>query len=245
MSKSTSVQIPEEAYSAFKKLIEFGPARIQKLSEALRDTGPALDPAGLRALSVCKNLEDVDLSENIETILRDVVFPIRRTMYRHDVSASDMVSGLGEAITQISSSGNAGAGFSLDEAAQWEECESAIADLLDSDTMKMEGKAEALIDARGNRVFGINLYSDLRPLFNEAGEQVKANVLTNTLVIRFNGGGMPRTETFSLDPSSLKDLKEQVDRTLRKNATLAKGGEAQNVRVLVVRSDSDETGDSQ
>ena len=74
----------------------------------------------------------------------------------------------------------------------------------------MEGKAEALIDARGNRVFGINLYSDLRPLFNEAGDKVKANVLTNTLVIRFNGGGMPRTETFSLDPSSLKDLKEQV-----------------------------------
>jgi hypothetical protein len=245
MSKSTSVQIPEEAYSAFKKLIEFGPARIQKLSEALRDTGPVLDPAGLRALSVSKKLEDVDLSENIETILRDVVFPIRRTMYRHDVSASDMVSGLGEAIAQISSSGDPGAGFSLGEAAQWEECESAIADLLDSDTMKMEGKAEALIDARGNRVFGINLYSDLRPLFNEAGEQVKANVLTNTLVIRFNGGGMPRTETFSLDPSSLKDLKEQVDRALRKNATLAKGGEGQNVRVLVVRSDSDETGDSQ
>ena len=82
-------------------------------------------------------------------------------------------------------------------------------------------------------------------LFDKTAEQVKANVLTNTLVIRFNGGGMPRTETFSLDPASLKDLKEQVDRSIRKNATLAKGGEAQNVRVLVVRSDSDETGDSQ
>ena len=185
------------------------------------------------------------MSENIETILRDVVFPIRRTMYRHDVSASDMVSGLGEAIKQISSSGNPGTGFSLDEVAQWEECESAIAGLLDSDTMKMEGKAEALIDARGNRVFGINLYADLRPLFDDAAEHVKANVLTNTLVIRFDGGGMPRTETFSLDPASLKDLKEQVDRALRKNAALAKGGEAQNARVLVVRFDSDETGDTQ
>ena len=245
MPKLTSVQIPEEAYSAFKNLIEFGPARIQRLSEAPRHTGPTLDPAGLRALSVSKKLEDVDLSENIETILRDVVFPIRRTMYLHDVSACDMVSGLGEAIARISSSGEPGASFSQDEAAQWEECESAISELLDSDTMKIEGKAEALIDARGNRVFGINLYSDLRPLFDEAGEQVKANVLTNTLVIRFNRGGMPCTETFSLDPASLKDLKEQVDRALRKNGTLAKGGEVQNVRVLVLRSDSDETGDSQ
>ena len=75
MSKSTSVQIPEEAYSAFKKLIEFGPARIQELTEALRNTGPARSPAGLRRLSVSTKLEDVDLSENIETILRDVVFP--------------------------------------------------------------------------------------------------------------------------------------------------------------------------
>ncbi len=164
MSKLTSVQIPEEAYSAFKNLIEFGPDRIRKLIEALHDTGPAFDPAGLRALSVSKKLEDVDLSENIETILRDVVFPIRRTMYRHDVSASDMVAGLGEAITQISSSGDSGAGFSHEEAAKWAACESAISELLGSETMKIEGKAEALIDARGNRVFGINLYSDLRPL---------------------------------------------------------------------------------
>jgi hypothetical protein len=244
MSKSTSVQIPEEAYSAFKKLIAFGPDRILKLTEALRDTGPALDTPGIRALAIGKKMEDVDLSENIETILRDVVFPIRRTMHRYSVSATDMVSGLGEAITQISSE-DSGAGFSKEEAAQWAASESAIAALLDSDTMKIEGKAEALIDARGNRVFGINLYSDLRPLFDQTGDVVKANVLTNTLVIRFNGGGRPRTESFSLDPASLKDLKDQVNRALRKNATLAKGSETQDVRVLVVRSDSDETGEGQ
>jgi hypothetical protein len=245
MSKSTSVQIPEEAYSAFKTLIELGPDRIRQLMEALRDTGPTLDAAGLRALAVGKKIDDEDLSENIETILRDVVFPIRRTMYQFNVSASDMVSGLGEAITQISSSEGPGEGFSEDGAAKWAEAESAIADLLDSETMKIEGKAEALIDSRGNRVYRINLYSDLRPLFDETGDQVRANVLTNTLVLRFNNGGRFRTETFSLDPASLRDLKDQVDRALRKNATLVKGGESQDIRVLVVRSDSDESGESQ
>ncbi len=245
MYNSTLVHIPEEAYSAFKKLIELGPERIKHLTEALRETGPALDAAGIRALAVGKKMEDVDLSETIELILRDVVFPIRRTMHRFDVSATDMVSGLGEAITQISSAEEPGGSFTEEDAAQWAESEPAIAELLGSDTMKIEGKAEALIDARGNRVFAINLYSDLRPLFDQGGDEVKANVLTNTLVIRFNGGVRTSTETFSLDPSSLKDLKKQVDRALKKNATLAKGGEAQNVRVLVVRSDSDESGEGQ
>jgi hypothetical protein len=245
MPKSTSVQIPEEAYSAFKALIELGPNRIRQFTVALRDTGPALDAAGLRALAVGKKMDDMDLSENIETILRDVVFPIRRTMYQFNVSARDMVSGLGEAITQISSSEAPVEGFGEDEAAKWAEVESAIADLLDSETMKIEGKAEALIDSRGNRVYRINLYSDLRPLFDSTGDQVRANVLTNTLVLRFNNGGRPRTETFSLDPASLKDLKDQVDRALKKNATLVKGGESQDIRVLVVRSDSDESGESQ
>ena len=245
MPKSTSVQIPEEAYSAFKNLIEFGPDRIRQLSEALRDTGPALDAPGLRSLAVGKKMDDVELSENIESILRDVVFPIRRTMYQFNVSATDMVSGLGEAITQISSSEEQGEGFSEDEASKWAESESAIAELLDSETMKIEGKAEALIDSRGNRVYRINLYSDLRPLFDKSGDQVRANVLTNTLVLRFNNGGRLRTESFSLDPASLKELMDQVDRALKKNATLAKGGESQDARVLVVRSDSDENGEGQ
>jgi hypothetical protein len=244
MSKSTSVQIPEEAHPAFKKLIEFGSDRIRQLANALRETGPTLDSVSFRALSASKKIGDISLSEDIETILRDVVFPIRRTMYRHSVSASDMVSGLSGAITEISSGGVDGGGFSKKEALQWAESEAAISELLDSDTMKIEGKAEALIDARGNRIIGINLYSDLRPLFDEDAEHVKANVLTNTLVIRFNRGGRPHTETFALDPASLKELKDQVDRALRKNAALIKG-EAQNVRIMVVRSDSDESGERQ
>jgi hypothetical protein len=244
MTKSPSVQIPDEAYSAFKKLIEFGSERIRQLTEALLETGPTLDSVSFRSLSASKKMGDIDLAEDVETILRDVVFPIRRTMYRHGVSASDMVSGLSGAITRISSLGEQTDGFSKKEALQWAECEAAISDLLDSDTMKIEGKAEALIDARGNRIFGINLYSELRPIFDEHAEQVKANVLTNTLVIRFNGGGRPRTESFALDPASLKELKDQVDRALRKNATLVKG-EGQNARLLVVRSDSDPSGEIQ
>jgi hypothetical protein len=188
---------------------------------------------------------DIDLSEDVETILRDVIFPIRHTMYRHSISADEMVSELSRAIELVSTSGREPKALDNEEAIRWTECEAAISELLDSDTMKLEGKAEGLLDARGNRVFGIKLYSDLRPLFDEEAERVNANILTNTLVLRFNEGGRARTESFALDPASLKDLKDQVDRALRKNATLARGGETQNVRVLVVRSDRDESGDRQ
>jgi hypothetical protein len=244
MSKSPFVQIPEEAFSAFKKLIEFGPSRIATLLEALRQTGPTLEPAGLRAFSASEKMGDKNLSDDIEAILRDVVFPIRRTMHRNGLSAREMVSGLSAAIEQISSSESQEDGFSKAEALKWAECEDAISELFDSETMKIEGKAEALIDARGNRIFEINLYSDLRPLFDDEAENIQANLLTNTLVLRFNGGGRPRTETFALDPASLKELRVQVDRALRKNALLARG-ESQSVRVLVVRSDSEGSGDRQ
>lgn len=243
MPKSMSVQIPEDAITALKRLIEFGSDQIRRLTLALRDTGPTLDPVSFRALAVSKALEDADLSEVIETILRDVVFPIRRTMYQHGVSANEMIFGMGEAIMRISSSDEQAIG--KEDQLRWRECEPAIAELLDSDTMKIEGKAEALLEARSNRVFAINLYSDLRPLFDEDAEQVNANVLTNTLMVRFNGGGRSRTETFSLNPSDLREFKDQVDRALRKNATLAKGGESQKIPVLVVRSLNDEVGDRQ
>jgi hypothetical protein len=72
MSKSTFVQIPEEAYSAFKKLIELGPIRIRQLANALSETGPTLDSVSFRALSASKKLGDISLSEDIEVILRDV-----------------------------------------------------------------------------------------------------------------------------------------------------------------------------
>ncbi len=245
MSKSLSVQIPDEALPAFKRLIAFGPGRLRRLTDALRETGPSLDPVSLRAVSASQAMGDIDLSEDVETILRDVIFPIRHTMYRHSISADEMVSELSRAIELVSTSGREPKALDNEEAIRWTECEAAISELLDSDTMKLEGKAEGLLDARGNRVFGIKLYSDLRPLFDEEAERVNANILTNTLVLRFNEGGRARTESFALDPASLKDLKDQVDRALRKNATLARGGETQNVRVLVVRSDRDESGDRQ
>ena len=119
MSKSLSVQIPDEALPAFKRLIALGPDRLRRLTDALRETGPSLDPVSFRAVSASQAMGDIDLSEDVETILRDVIFPIRRTMYRHSISADEMVSELSRAIELVSTSGREPKTLDNEEALRW------------------------------------------------------------------------------------------------------------------------------
>jgi hypothetical protein len=247
MPRSLNVQIPDEGFPAIKRLVAFGPGQIQRLTVALRETGPNLDPPGIRALSVCQRMENVDIIEDVETILRDVVFPLRRTIYRYGLSVDEVILGLSDSIATESALGEEPRALDQVDVERWNECKAAVSELFNSVTMKLEGKGESLLDARENRVFSVNIYSDLRPLFDDDATNVNAHVLTNTVVIRFRGDSMAatRAEAFALDPASLIDLKAQVDRAIKKNETLAKGSDAQNIRVLVVRSEEDESGDHQ
>ena len=240
-----SVKVPEESLPALRRLLALGPTDINQLTSALRDSGPSLDHFSLRAVAVCDRLGRPELAGDVEDILRDIVFPLRRTIQKYGISSDDIISALDQNIKSEAAAPEGGlAAFTHADRGLWDECKDAINRLISSDMMAMEAKGEALLEARSNVALGLNVYSDIRPLFDDRGEHVRARILTNTLRVRYLVGGRPREESFSLDPADLVDLKNQVERALRKNAALART-EGSDIPILIVRTAEHQTGEHQ
>jgi hypothetical protein len=66
----------------------------------------------------------------------------------------------------------------------------------------------------------LNIFTDVRPLFDETGTKVHFSIVTNTLYVRFMSNDEPATMYFSLDSGDLDDLESQIAKAKRKNGTV-------------------------
>jgi len=62
--------------------------------------------------------------------------------------------------------------------------------------------------------------TDLRPVFNEAGDRIVQSVISHVLSIDYHDGMDHRVIQFSLDAGRLAELKEDCERAIRKAAVL-------------------------
>ena len=245
------VRVPEESVTALKKLFGRGPDFVRTLANALDETGPSLDEPSLRAVSICRRTGDHDSVEDVEEILRDAILPMIYGRINFDVKETDIIYAIDKLFDPKLKESTS---HSLDDAhgQRWQECKEAFKRLNCSDKMALEAKAIHLLESRSNRVDAIKVYSDMRPVFDREGEAIRAIVLTNSLAIvltnslriRYREGQRIRTDSFALDPTDLIELKDQVERAIRKNAVLKRDEFRPNVPTLVVRTAEPES-DSQ
>jgi len=225
--------------------VGLGPKGIQRLKEALDTTGPSLDHPGLRAVAVSQRMQRPELATDLEEILSDVVFPLRAAIQSSNVSIKEILSALDE-IFQHPDPSHSASESSIEPADsdRWSEARIAISELIDSDMMRLEAKGEALLKTRPNYVLSMNIYSDIRPIFDDRAEKVRARVLNNCLRIKYVKHGRPHEESYSLDPDDLIRLKHQVERALTKNLALAKD-ERSDAPTLIVKAIDPEAGEHQ
>jgi hypothetical protein len=225
--------------------VGLGPKDIQRLKEALDATGPSLDHSELRAVAVSQRMQRPELVSDLEEILSDVVFPLRGAIQSSRVSIKEVLSALDE-IFHRSDPLNSASKSSIQPAdsERWSEARTAIGELISSDMMRLEAKGEALLQSRPNYVLSMNIYSDIRPIFDDRAEKVKARVLNNCLRIKYVKHGRAHEESYSLDPDDLIRLKQQVERALTKNLALVKD-EHSEAPTLVVKSIDPEAGEHQ
>jgi hypothetical protein len=240
-----SVQVPKESISALRCLVGLGPDGIKRLKEALDATGPSLDHPGLRAVAVSQHMQRTELVSDLEEILSDVVFPLRSAIQSSKVSIKQIVSALDAVFQEFDSTHSTSESLiKPDDRNRWSESRIAISELINSDMMKLEAKGEELLRTRPNYVLSMNIYSDVRPIFDDRAERVTAKILNNCLKITYMRHGKPHEESYSLDPDDLIRLKQQVERALTKNLALANDKQSDSP-TLVVKAIDPEAGEHQ
>jgi len=76
------------------------------------------------------------------------------------------------------------------------------------------------------------LITDLRPVFNAAGDEIKAIVLTHVLSVSYFDGSQRRRIEFALDVADLGQLRKIAERAYRKMATARKRFESAGIVLI-------------
>lgn len=236
MRKNHRLTVPKSSVEALAALFAHGAGVIESMHKCLDEHGPTLDQPGLRASSVADRMGKPELADVIEEAMRDGISPMLYSMYYFRVSPDEMIEELDSAFEKRAIES---------DTACWRDCREAFDSLIRSDTLAIEAKATNLLEERSNRVHRVHIYSDLRPLFDQSGDNVKARVLTNSLRIQFRAGEQFRTESFAMDPSDLQALQEQIERAMRKNRTLVRESSDDAVPTLELRLSPSEMDDLQ
>ncbi|MCI0703579.1 MAG: hypothetical protein L0241_21065 [Planctomycetia bacterium] len=97
----------------------------------------------------------------------------------------------------------------------------ALGQLHSDHPLVIASKAYRVATSRQYELVEMRIFTDLRPVFNEAGDSILQAVITHVLSIDYHDGTDHRVIQFNLDANDVKDLKEMCARAERK-ATVVK-----------------------
>jgi hypothetical protein len=78
--------------------------------------------------------------------------------------------------------------------------------------LQVARKAERLMYAHQNILIDARIITELRPVFNEAGDRIVQGIIANTLLIDYLDGGVSRSIEFGLDATDVAELRRISER---------------------------------
>jgi predicted metal-dependent hydrolase len=207
------VTLRKESLEAITLSLSLGREGILAINNALSATGPALKSPRLRATAICEQTDGEVSRADVERVLERFVYPTHDLRQHTGLSAEETYSALEEAIGDSPAD-------SVVDIKLWRELKNEILALLGNEILAREAKARILLETRPNRVGKLSIFVDLRPLFDDAGDAIQFDVLTNTLCVEFKRDNQNSVMYFSLDSDDLEELAKQVERARRKTKAI-------------------------
>ena len=181
--------------------------------------------------------ESIGRVEDIEIILTDALAPLVSIINRFDLSPEEVHATLAADLARSAQPDVWPDTYTK----RWSELKDAVVSLLSLDVLDIESKAGHLIGERANWVTSLRILSDVRPVFDDTANEMKASLLVNTLVVRFTDASGVRAAYFAIDPTDLDQLEDQIKRARRKNALIAQKYEKDKTTLLMWASENDDS----
>jgi hypothetical protein len=205
-----TIRIPEQGYKGFAKLGALGPEKVRQLGEKLKQQPLTLD---LDAL-VGRLAGDLGIPiADLEEVLYEVLTPVHTLRQRFALTPEQLVQVLTDSLQRYGEEE-----WKQQHLPGWQAVADALIPLLEPDTfLALLSKAFQLLGTRPATLTHLQILSELRPVYNEAATDLKALLLTNTLVIQYKVGGHERALHLSLDLDDLRMMDRELKRAHQKN----------------------------
>jgi hypothetical protein len=225
-----SLQIPEAGLKGLKTLIDLGSEGIGELCRKLPELKLTLDVSSL-ARELAAEVEIVGLEEtDWERIIRNVLIPLNQVRAEARWEPEQVVSAISESLADQDDES-----FDGDYRHKWEDLRDRFRELFAPDTyFSLLSKAIELFVSRPAILLDLKMLTEIRPVYNDDATEKTADILTNTLVLRYQEGGEARTLHVAMDLDDLCALSRELERVRQKNDVAFGEGAALNREVLYV-----------
>ncbi len=123
---------------------------------------------------------------------------------------------------------------------RWNRIRPLLAQIPSIDSVRMTLKALDVSYEYANLLQYSRIMTDVRPIFNEGGDQIEGAVVSFTLRMTFLNAGQPKSLSIAVDAADLKILLEQCQRALRKAETAKRRFSSADIGIPLAIAGSDE-----
>lgn len=218
--------IPDRAFRGFDELIRLGPENLGLLAAATRTAQPTLD-VGRLCRDLAMKLPDGD-AEKLRLAVVSVLIPLAGLRSELDPRADDFVRQVGRLISEQKPK------WWKANKDGWGRMAPAVQELIaPGGLFAVQSKLGQLLMTHEAVAQEFRLLTELRPVFDDSGTELKAMLLTNTLVVNYGSEASDRQILLAMDRRDLDALREQIDRAITKVAALEAQVVKMNVPLLI------------
>ena len=205
------VRLPQRAISDFTQLIK-NRQHIRAIVEQSASELPAASIDAFSARVSAKTKIDAALVATVATALWNI-----KSLQRNlKVDNKRLVEIIGKSLTL-----QADEEWKTRYLKEWQETSETLSTALDSladdHPLLISGKAHTLAYAHDHLLMASRVITDVRPVFDAAGERILETVITHTLAISYmDSGETRRAISFALDQRDVNELRKQCERAERK-----------------------------
>jgi len=178
--------------------------------------------------------EKTGLPESQVALLLETLLSLSSLKSKVRTSADHLVELIAE-----TADNSGGRNWKDDYSEKWKHAKTVIAraiDAIQNDEFFVGlSKSRQLTFAHQNILTESNIITELRPVFNTAGDKVLQMVLTHYLLIEYTDGIRSNRIQLALDAADIEDLKDRCERAEKKTATLKQALENQPWQMTIPR----------
>ena len=205
---SLQLRVAKHQLQDLKHISDIG---LERLSEVLR-VFDEMDRPLLRPQELLERLSELLGEEEQAEALARQLLSLQGLVRQTGLSVDDVFAGVRNAISQQGGS----IGF---ETTTWESVEDVVKSLVQNQSIRLTATAIELAYDYANLLRRTKILTDIRPLFNEAADEIEGAVVSYTFRLRYDSADGEHELSIAFDESDIKTLINQCNRALAKAST--------------------------
>jgi hypothetical protein len=204
---SIQLRLSPEQVADLERVASFGASVLDEVKERLGSVeSPTLDPNGL--LNAIRQVVD---DERAEPLARQLL-SLRGIVRQSGESIPAVIKALGQGVASSSLKSSIDVG-------EWDSVLASLEGLVGDNSVRLAATAIALSYDYANLLRWTRVLTDVRPIFNEAGDGIQGAVVSFTMRLRYSNAGGEHDMSIALDEKDIETLRRQCERAMMKAKT--------------------------